>query len=57
MNKIVMKPRDLREQALMENAIAQAETNKANLDYISMMSGIEIPTEEEVNENAAQSEV
>lgn len=57
MDKIVKKPRDLREQALMENAIAQAETNKANLDYISMMSGIEIPTEEEVNENAAQSEV
>lgn len=44
----------IREQALLENAIAQAEANKANIDYIAMMADIEIPTEEEEN---AQSEI
>lgn len=35
------------EQAMFENAIAQTERNKANIDYIAMMTDIEIPTDEE----------
>lgn len=39
------------EQAKLENAEAQAEINRANIDYIAMMADIEIPTEEgETNE-------
>ena len=34
------------EQANLENAEAQAEVNKANIDYIAMMTDVEIPTEE-----------
>ena len=34
------------EYASMENAEAQAEMNKANIDYIAMMTDVEIPTEE-----------
>ena len=34
------------EMARYENAVAQVETNEANIDYIAMMSDIEIPTEE-----------
>lgn len=36
----------LNEKALLENAMAQAETNAANIDYLAMMADIEIPTEE-----------
>ncbi len=36
------------EQARMENAEAQALINKANIDYLAMMTDVEIPTEEEV---------
>jgi hypothetical protein len=43
------------EQAKLENAEAQAEINRANIDYIAMMADVEIPTEE-VSENA-QSEI
>ena len=35
------------EMALLENAEAQTEANKANIDYLAMMTDIEIPTEEE----------
>lgn len=35
------------ETARMENAEAQAEVNRANIDYIAMMTDVEIPTEEE----------
>ena len=38
-----MNPAD---QAALENAEAQAEVNKANIDYLAMMTDIEIPTEE-----------
>ena len=36
---------DLYERALLENARAQAEQNAANIDYIAMMTDVEIPTE------------
>lgn len=35
------------EQARLENAQAQAEKNKADIDYIAMMTDVEIPTEED----------
>ena len=38
-------------------ANAQAETNAANIDYIAMMSDIEIPTEESEVETDAQPEI
>lgn len=38
------------EQASLENAEAQAEMNKANIDYIAMMTDVEIPTEEGSND-------
>lgn len=34
-------------QALLENTEAQAAQNKAIIDYIAMMTDVEIPTEEE----------
>lgn len=34
------------EQAQLENTEARAEINKANIDYIAMMTDVEIPTEE-----------
>ncbi len=42
--KRVMSPAD---QAELENAKAQAAKNAANIDYIAMMTDVEIPTEEE----------
>lgn len=36
------------EQAEYENVLAQAEQNRANIDYIAMMADVEIPTEEGV---------
>lgn len=38
---------DLYEKAMLEHAEAQAEQNKANIDYIAMMTDVDIPTEEE----------
>jgi len=35
------------ERARLDNAEAAAFKNAANIDYLSMMSDIEIPTEEE----------
>ena len=52
--KIFRLFKSVREQRLLENAVAETEKNKANIDYIAMMSDIEIPTEEEEN---AQSEI
>lgn len=49
--KRTMSPADA---AKLENSEAQAEANKANIDYIAMMADIEIPTEEE---EADESEV
>lgn len=43
--EIIKKPRNLQEQALQENAVASSESNKALIDFLSMMTGIEIPTE------------
>ena len=37
------------EMARLENSEAQAEVNKANIDYIAMMTDVEIPTEEDEN--------
>lgn len=37
------------EQAEYENALAQAERNRADIDYIAMMTDVEIPTEEGAN--------
>lgn len=39
-----MSPKDKKEQ---ENAIAQAEVNRANIEYIAMMSDVELDTESE----------
>ena len=44
--KIIKRPGSLSEAARLENAEAQAEINKANIDYIAMMTDVEIPTEE-----------
>ena len=43
-----MSPRDRKEQ---ENAISQAEINRANIEYIAMMSDVELETESEGEEN------
>lgn len=42
----IMSPAD---QAELENAKAQAVKNASNIDYIAMMTDVEIPTEEEGN--------
>lgn len=44
--KIIRRPGSLSEVARLENAEAQAEINRANIDYLAMMADIEIPTEE-----------
>lgn len=42
----------LKEISDNENSKAEAESNKAKIEYIAMMSGIDFPEEnEEVNEN------
>lgn len=50
--KIFKRPRDLKEQADIENAIAQVEKNKANIDYVAMMTDVEIPVEEEAHDES-----
>lgn len=35
------------QQAELENAMARAKRNEANIDYIAMMADVEIPTDEE----------
>ncbi len=37
-----------------ENARAEAEQNKAKLDYLAMMCDVEFPTEEGGNDNELQ---
>lgn len=39
-----------KERAALDNAVAMAESNAANIDYIAMMSDIEIPAEEETED-------
>lgn len=41
---------DLHEKAMLENAVADNLRNAANIDYIAMMTDVEIPTEEDDNE-------
>ena len=55
MIQMILKRRTMSpdEQAALENAEAQAELNKANIDYIAMMTDVEIPTEE-VNSNESE---
>ena len=43
-----MSPKDKKEQ---ENAIAQAEINRSNIEYIAMMSDVELDVESEVIED------
>ena len=50
MNVIINKlsPKDRKEQ---ENAIAQAEINRANIEYIALMSDVDLDVKSEVIEN------
>lgn len=43
-----MSPKDKKEQ---ENANSQAEINRANIEYIAMMSDVELDTESGGEEN------
>ena len=43
-----MSPTDKKEQ---ENAIAQAEINRSNIEYIAMMSNVELDVESEAIED------
>ena len=43
-----MSPKDKKEQ---ENAIAQAEINRSNIEYIAMMSNVELDVESEAIED------
>lgn len=44
--KIVKKEKDLKQKAQEENTVASAEKNKADIDFLAMMTGIDIPTED-----------
>jgi len=48
--KIIKNNMTPSELSALENSQAQAEINKANIDYIAMMTDVEIPTEEEMND-------
>lgn len=39
--------KSLKERSDEENARAEADRNKANIDYLAMMCDVEIPTEDE----------
>lgn len=45
--KIFRRTGNIADAVRLENAQAQAEINKANIDYLAMMTDVEIPTEEE----------
>lgn len=45
------------EIAAIENSQAEVMRNSANIDYIAMMADIEIPTEEDENNERAFSEI
>lgn len=47
----VLSPAD---QAELENAKAQAVKNAAYIDFIAMMTDVEIPTEEEGNDDESE---
>ena len=42
---------DLHEKAMLEYATAKAEQNAATIDYIAMMTDVDIPTEEGMDES------
>lgn len=42
--------KSLKEMSDEENAKAESERNKANIDYIAMMCDVDIPTEEAEHE-------
>jgi hypothetical protein len=46
--KSKQSPKDRKEQ---ENAISQAEINRANIEYIAMMADVELDIESEGEEN------
>lgn len=48
--KISRRKMPIRQEKELEDLKAKAEDQAATIDYLSMMSGIEIPEEEEPNE-------
>jgi|GEM_PF-3990067 len=44
--QIIIIKGDIRDKRALENAAAANATLKANLDYVAMMTDVEIPTEE-----------
>lgn len=47
MARIIRSQLSPAERAALDNAIALETKNAANIDYIAMMSDVEIPTEDE----------
>lgn len=47
--KVVRQTADIYESAMDEYARSMVEKQRAEIDYLSMMTGIEIPTEEVEN--------
>lgn len=45
------------EQARLENSVAQGEIMAAKIDYIAMMTDVDIPTEQEEGGNEYEPEV
>lgn len=51
---IINKPgMSIKERIELENLCAKEAKNTANLEYLSMMTGIDLYEEEEVNDDAA----
>ncbi len=44
---LVIRHVDVANQAVQEQAAAQAAKNQADVDYIAMMTGVEIPEQQE----------
>ena len=45
--KVIKNRQSLRDRKEQENAISQAEINRSNIEYIAMMSEVELETESE----------
>ena len=45
--KITPPANDLYEEAMEKHAVTQAEINQANIDYLAMMTDVDIPTEDD----------
>lgn len=54
--KVIKNSMPIRERVALKQAQEQETKNKANIDYIAMMSDIDIPTEEDI-EDGTQSEI